>query len=301
MGYFFDRLVGEPPAALHPVRGLGALMALAERAFYRPTRLAGAAYAAVGLAAGATVGLIAPWAALATYVTTAGKALEEAALCVSRALDEGDLGLARQLARSLVGRDTAALDEAEVVRAVVESVAENTNDAIVAPLVFALAFGAPGAYFYRVANTLDSLVGYRNARYEAFGWASARLDDLAGYVPARVTALAVAVLRPRRWRQVFAAVQFQAPAHPSPNAGVAEAAFAGALGLSLGGANSYAGVVEHRPVLGEGPRPARGDIERAVRLSRDVGAAVALAALFGSVLAQLAREGSYLLAPVGVA
>jgi adenosylcobinamide-phosphate synthase len=153
---------------------------------------------------------------------------------------------------------------------VVESVAENTVDAVVAPAFWAAIGGAPGALGYRAVNTMDAMVGHRTTRYLSYGWASARLDDAAGYLPARLTAALVAGVRPGRAADIWRAVHSQAPGHPSPNAGVAEAAFAAALGLRLGGCNRYGGRVEHRPWLGQGRPAARSDIQPAVRLSDDV-------------------------------
>jgi hypothetical protein len=167
------------------------------------------------------------------------------------------------------------LDEKEIARAAVESVAENTVDAVIAPALWAAAAGPCGALGYRATNTLDAMVGHRSARYERYGWASARLDDVAGWVPARVTAGLVAAVRPGAAVAVMRAVRRDAPAHPSPNAGVAEAAFAAALGLRLGGTNRYGDLVELRPPLGTGRPPEWPDIARAVQLSADVGLALA--------------------------
>jgi adenosylcobinamide-phosphate synthase len=141
--------------------------------------------------------------------------------------------------------------------------------------------GAPGVLAYRAVNTLDAMVGHRSSRYARFGWASARADDVAAWLPARLTAALVAAVRPRAAADVWRAVRHQAPAHPSPNAGVAEAAFAAALGCCLGGTNNYAGRIERRPPLGFGLPAHPDDIERAVRLSRDV--SVALAVLAGGL------------------
>ena len=179
-----------------------------------------------------------------------------------------------QLLPSLVGRDPAGLGPDEIARAVVESLAENTVDAVVAPAFWGAVAGAPGALGYRAANTLDSMVGHRTPRYANYGWASARLDDALAWVPARLTAALVAVVRPRSARAVWVAVRDQAPAHPSPNAGVAEAAFAAALGVRLGGANRYGDRVEARATLGTGRPVVADDIGAAVRLSRDVCAAL---------------------------
>ena len=209
-------------------------------------------------------------AALGTGLAVAGRGLGESALTVGRALDRGDLAAARAALPTLVGRDPAGMDENEMARAVVESVAENTVDAVVAPAFWAAIGGAPGALGYRAVNTMDAMVGHRSTRYQAYGWASARLDDAAGYLPARLTAALVAGVRPGHAADIWRAVHDQAPGHPSPNAGIAEAAFAAALGLRLGGCNRYGERVEHRPWLGQGRPAARSDIQPAVRLSDDV-------------------------------
>jgi adenosylcobinamide-phosphate synthase len=255
-------------------------MAAVERVTHRDRRDAGMLHAGLGAAIGLGVGLVSPTAA-ATYIAVAGRALAEAALEIDDALDDGDLDRARELLPALVGRDPRDLDEGDVCRAVVESVAENTVDAVVAPALWAMVAGGPGVLGYRAVNTLDAMVGHRSPRYENFGWASARLDDAANFVPARVTAGLVALARPRRASAVQRAVLRDAPSHPSPNAGVSEAAFAAALGLRLGGESRYDNRIELRPTLGDGRSPARRDIARAVRLSSDVqwlltGMAVAL-------------------------
>jgi len=271
LGLLLDRALGEPPAPLHPVGWFGRAMTLAERADYQDSRAAGALHAGLGVLAGAGAGAALRSAALSTWLAAAGRCLGESALTVGRALDRGDLGAARAALPALVGRDPTGLDEGEIARAVVESVAENTVDALVAPAFWAATCGAPGALGYRAVNTLDAMVGHRSPRYLAYGWASARLDDVANYLPARLTAALVAGVRPDCTGAIWRAVRRQAPAHPSPNAGVAEAAFAVALGVRLGGRNRYGHRVEHRPWLGQGRPPARSDIEPAVRLSSDVG------------------------------
>jgi adenosylcobinamide-phosphate synthase len=281
-GILADRVLGEPPSPVHPVAGFGTVMRAVERVLYRDTRAPGALHAALGTALGATAGAVVARTAVATWLAVAGKALADAAGQVADALDAGDLPGARALLPALVGRDPARLDEKGVARAVVESVAENTVDAVVAPALWGAALGAPGALGYRAVNTLDAMVGHRSARHRNYGWASARLDDAAGWAPARATAGLVAAVRPASARAVWTAVRTQAPAHPSPNAGVAEAAFAAALGLGLGGESAYGDRVELRPPLGTG-RPAEpADIARAVGLSRDVSLALAgLLALWG--------------------
>jgi adenosylcobinamide-phosphate synthase len=291
-GLLLDRALGEPPAALHPVAWFGRAMLLAERADYRDSRAAGALHAALGVLAGAGAGAFLRSAVLGTWVAAAGRSLGESALTVARALECDDLPAARAALPALVGRDPTGLDEGEMARAVVESVAENTVDALVAPAFWAAVCGAPGVLGYRAVNTLDAMVGHRSTRYHAYGWASARLDDVAGYLPARLTAALVAGVRPGRAAAVWRAVRSQAPDHPSPNAGVAEAAFAAALGLRLGGCNRYGDRVEWRPWLGQGRPAARLDIQAAVRLSSDVGwlltAILAAAGLAGAPVKRLA-------------
>jgi adenosylcobinamide-phosphate synthase len=274
-GVALDRALGEPDIDPHPLAYFGRLMEAVERHLYRDNRIAGVAHVAGGVGLACAFGWLDRSTTASTYLALGGRSLAEAASAVDMALAAGDLVTARGLLPTLVGRDPEGLDATEVARAVVESVAENTVDAVVAPVLWAVAAGGPGALGYRALNTLDAMVGHRSPRYERYGWASARLDDLANWVPARITAVLVAVARPRTAGLVIDAVRRQAPAHPSPNAGVAEAAFAAALGLRLGGTNRYGDRVEHRPPLGRGRPAATADISRAVRLSLDVGTLLA--------------------------
>jgi len=272
-GLALDRLAGEPPlpARLHPVAVFGAGVAALERRLYDDRLGPGAALAAAGVGAAALAGAALRSPAAATYVSASGRGLHEAALAVADALDARDLDGARALLSSLVGRDPSQLDEADIARAVVESVAENTTDAVVAPALWTVAAGPVGAFVHRAGDTLDSMVGYRDDRYRRFGTASARLDDVLAWVPARATAALVALARPGRVAAVARTVRRDAGRHPSPNAGVAEAAFAAALDLRLGGGeNRYGGHTEVRPPLGEGRSPDRSDVRAAVALSRDV-------------------------------
>jgi adenosylcobinamide-phosphate synthase len=293
-GLLADRAFGEPPAAVHPVALFGRGMADLERRFrntgerpagdsWRDGRTAGVAYAAAGAgagwAAGAALGRSVPAGAAATWLVVAGRALGEEARSIGERLTADDLDGARRQLPALVGRDPESLDAKGIARAVVESVAENTVDAVVAPACWAAVGGAAGAGFYRAVNTLDAMVGHRNERYLRFGWAAARLDDAANWVPARLTGLLVAAVRRGQGREILDAV-VHPPPHPSPNAGVAEAAFAAALGLRLGGDTVYAGKVDPRPAFGSGRPPEPGDINEAVRLSRDV--TLALAALLAA-------------------
>ncbi|HEX6393990.1 MAG TPA: adenosylcobinamide-phosphate synthase CbiB [Acidimicrobiales bacterium] len=291
-GLAADRLFGEPPAAIHPVALFGKTMQAAEHRLYSNRRSAGAVYAGLGVIGAAALGRIisrprravsrfgsqrVSWTALsaATYVAVAGRALTESASRVADAASQGDLALARARLPELVGRDPSGLGTEEISRAVVESLAENTVDAVVAPAFWGAVAGAPGVLAYRAVNTLDAMVGHRSDRYLRFGWAAARADDFAGWIPARLTAVVVACSRPASVSRVWRAVRLQAPAHPSPNAGVAEAAFAAALGCRLGGVNVYGSRVEERPLLGQGPPASIGDIGRAAALSRDVVALLA--------------------------
>jgi adenosylcobinamide-phosphate synthase len=289
-----DRLVGEPPVPgrLHPVALFGAGVAALEDRIYDDRTGPGAVLAAAGVAGAGAAGAALRSPLAAGYVAVGGRALHDAAGDVGRALTAGDLPEARRLLPRLVGRDPSGLDAAAVARAVVESVAENTTDAIVAPALWTAAAGAPGAFAHRAADTLDSMVGYRTARYHRFGTAAARLDDALAWGPARVTAVLVAAVRPARAGAVLRTVRADARRHPSPNAGVAEAAFAAALGLRLGGGeNRYGDVVEARPALGDGRPPAAGDIAAAVALSRDVTLALAGVLAAAALLAAAGQAG----------
>lgn len=181
-----------------------------------------------------------------------------------------DLEAGSRAVAHMVGRDTDGLDGDGVIRAAVESVAENANDGVIAPLFYGLIGGAPLALAYKMVNTLDSMIGYRNERYRYFGWLAARLDDAAGFLPARLTALSAVVLSPLVGGSpggALAVWRRDAGRHNSPNAGVCESAYAGALGVRLGGACSYSGVWEHKPEMGrEYGKPKAGDIGRAARL-----------------------------------
>jgi adenosylcobinamide-phosphate synthase len=293
-GIIADQLLGEPPISPHPVALFGRAMRSVEKRCYRDRKAAGVLHATIGLSAGVASGAALGSTALATYLAVAGRSLGDAATEVANALRWGDLDRARAGLPSLVGRDPSGLDEKEIIRAVVESVAENTVDALVAPALWAAVAGAPGALGYRAANTLDAMVGHRSPRYRRYGWASARLDDAAGWVPARATAALVAVARPSAATEVWRTVRRDAGAHPSPNSGVAEAAFAAALGLRLGGTNRYGTPprVELRPTLGTGRPPEAADIARAVALSRDVGLVLAAALTAAGLLAPSRPWGS---------
>ncbi|HEX7169677.1 MAG TPA: adenosylcobinamide-phosphate synthase CbiB [Rubrobacter sp.] len=277
-----DAVLGEPPEAVHPTVLMGrAISAFEQRALKmqcpRSRRLAGIflALAMPSLTFFSTRKVLEAlpgglrWTTETALISTAlsMRGLAEAAGSVEYALNGGSLRAARIRVARFVGRDTHELSEPEVCRAAVESVAENTSDGIVAPMLYGLLFGAPGALAYKAVNTLDSMVGHQEPPYREFGWASARLDDLANLAPSRIMTLAVAASSGRPLRTLGMTHRY-GPLTVSPNAGMAEAAFAGALGVRLGGTNSYGGVSRSGAILGEGRAPVSDDIRRAVKLMR---------------------------------
>jgi len=269
LAVLLDLLIGDPRWLPHPVRLIGWVAARLEtitRAVL-PARAAGVltALAVVAAAGGAAWGLVRlagtihPYAAVAVsialiYTTIAARDLAQHSMSVYRALVQGDLPEARKRVGLIVGRDTADLDERGVTRAAVESVAESIVDGVTAPLLFAAIAGPVGAMVYRAINTLDSMFGYKNERYLRFGWASARLDDAANFIPARLTAplicLATWLLRGQA-RQSWKVLRRDARNSTSPNSGFAEAAVAGALGVQLGGLNYYFGKPSPKPMIGD--------------------------------------------------
>nr|WP_275419315.1 cobalamin biosynthesis protein [Acrocarpospora phusangensis] len=298
VGVGVDAMAGDPRKG-HPVAVFGSRAAALEKRVYRDSRLRGALFTGVCVGVTAGIGVLAarlgrdrPMAgaavtAAATWAVLGGTTLAREGTHMAGALERDDITAARKRLPHLCGRDPSRLLAPELARATVESVAENTSDAVVAPLFWGAVAGVPGLVAYRAINTLDAMVGHRSPRYERFGWASARLDDIANYLPARLTALLTAALAPvvgGSPRRTIAMTARYGHRHPSPNSGRCEAAFAGALGVRLGGVNDYGGRLEHRPELGEGPGPAISDIRRSVRLAR----AVSWAAAGLAVLARVA-------------
>ena len=304
-GYVADVLFGDPRRG-HPVALFGSGAAALERLTYADSRRAGALHVGTLLGAVGLLGVAVERAAArrgpgwtvvataaATFVALGGTSLSRTGDQMAGLLHAGDVAGARRLLPSLCGRDPAVLDSAGLVRAALESVAENTSDAHVAPVMWAAVAGMPAVLVYRGANTLDAMIGHRSPKYARFGWAAARFDDAANFAAARLTALLVAACAPavggspaeavRAWRR-------DAARHPSPNAGVVEAAFAGALGVRLGGPTQYAHELEIRPTLGDGRAPEVSDLARAVRLSRIVQAAAV--AVCVSAVGRIGRRAS---------
>jgi adenosylcobinamide-phosphate synthase len=301
LGYLADCAIGDPRRR-HPVAAFGRLATTAEQRFYADTRPAGVRQ--VGALVGGAIllgrllercgrrrpvfGMVIT--AAASWTVLGGRSLLTEARAIADRLEADELELARERVRNLVGRQTTSLSPTEVARATVESVAENTSDAVIAPLFWGAVAGVPGLLGYRAANTLDAMIGHRSARYGRFGWAAARLDDLVNWVPARIAGLLAAALAPIVGGSAAAAIatwRRDARQHPSPNAGVVEAAFAGALGVRLGGSNVYDGRIEDRGLLGDGRTTQAADIDRAIRLSRAVSVATAVLAVAGSLLRRM--------------
>ncbi len=296
-GVVLDAIFADPRRG-HPVALFGTAAAALEKRTYGDARAAGVVHVALCVGSVALLGAAAsrvrhPLArgavsAVATWSVLGGTTLGREGAAMASFLEAGDLAGARGRLSHLCGRDPSRLEPPELARATVESIAENTSDAVVAPLLWGAVAGVPGLLVYRAVNTLDAMVGHRNARYERFGWAAARLDDVANAVPARITGVLAALGAPLvsgSAGRALAVLRRDGHRHPSPNSGRCEAAFAGALDVTLGGANVYGDRVEHRPEMGDGPKPSVPDIRRSVRLARAVGFAAAglavLAALRG--------------------
>ncbi|MCG5216351.1 cobalamin biosynthesis protein [Streptosporangium sp. KLBMP 9127] len=291
-GVALDLMAGDPRRG-HPVAGFGRAAGLLEQRLYGDARANGVAHAGICVGAALGLGLVAQRVtrhspvgravvtAAATWAVLGGTTLAREGAAMAEALEAGDVERARTRLPHLCGRDPSGLDGPQLARATVESLAENTSDAVVAPLLWGAVAGVPGLLAYRAANTLDAMVGHRSPRYERFGWAAARLDDVANLAPARLTGLLTVLAAPLAGgsvRRAAAVLRRDGHRHPSPNAGRCEAAFAGALDVTLGGTNVYGGRVEHRPELGDGGEPAVRDVRRAVRLTRAVSLAAVVVA-----------------------
>jgi adenosylcobinamide-phosphate synthase len=288
LGYLADRAFGDP-RRFHRVAGFGRVAGRLEQVMYADSRIRGSAYTLVLVGTTTAVGAVVERAtrgrpvlhtlatAAATWAVLGGRSLDREAAAVADLLPI-DLPAARERLTHLVGRDTRTLSSGEVARAVVESLAENSSDAVVAPLVLGAVAGIPALFGHRAANTLDAMVGHRTSRHTRFGWASARLDDLLNIPGSRLTA-GFTVLLGDRPSGAWTSWRRDSRSHPSPNAGPVESAFAGALGVQLGGTNIYGDRVEHRAVLGFGRPPEPADIDRARFLASRVDAGALIVAL----------------------
>lgn len=275
LGVVLDILFGDPPWQFHPVHLIGLLVerleAVARMVAHSPRqlRLAGMGltlFVMVLVLGFVTVLLMAAhlisiWLfrlliVLLTYWGVAVRGLAEAALAVYRPLAQGKWNEARYYLSMIVGRDTEKLSESEMIRATIETVAENTCDSIVAPLLFTFIGGPAWLWLYKAVNTMDSMIGHRTAEYQDLGWFAARTDDWFNWIPARISGAAIALTAgvDGRLHQAFQVMRADGRRHPSPNSGISEAAMAGALGVSLGGVNSYQGVVSLRPKIGQSDR-----------------------------------------------
>ncbi len=294
LGVLADAVLGDPRRG-HPVAGFGAAVLRLERRLYADAVAPGAVLVAVAVGVPVAGGRLAErvarrhpllgvgLTAAATWAVLGGTSLAREGVAMARSLEGEDLPAARRRLTHLCARDPEGLEADALARATVESLAENTSDAVVAPLLWGAVAGVPGLLGYRAVNTLDAMIGYTSPRYLRFGRVAARLDDAANLVPARVTGVLTVLAAPSVGGSPAAAwrvLRRDGGRHPSPNAGRPEAAAAGALGVRLGGFNVYGGHVERRPELGEGGRAPRvGDVRRAVRLGRLVGLAGAVAAV----------------------
>ncbi|MGO8762144.1 MAG: adenosylcobinamide-phosphate synthase CbiB [Desulfobaccales bacterium] len=298
LAYLLDLLLGDPPGWPHPVRLLGSIIQYWESVLYKARVGAGALF---WLAVMATTGvlifgvlgvaaLLPPWGGIAVlayflYTGLATRSLHQESLKVEMALVKGDLDGARERLSMIVGRETSHLSLEDMRRAVIETVAENLADGVVAPLFFILILGLPGLFFFKAANTMDSMVGYKNYWYAQFGKVAARADDVLNFIPARLTALLMiptAAALGLNWREAWRIFWRDRKKAASPNAGCPEAAMAGALGVRLGGPSTYFGRLVDKPFIGEASQPL--DQERygqAIRLLYGTSLAMAAITLAG--------------------
>ncbi len=284
--FFCDLLFGDPPNLPHPIRWMGVAIAKAEPYFRKlplPMEAAGTIFA-VSLIFGAWLltyllvslaGAIHPLIQrlleiLLIFFSLSARSLESAAMGVYRLLDAGELPAAKEKLALIVGRDVAPLDEVGSSRAAVETVAENLVDGVISPLFFAAIGGAPLAMAYKMVNTLDSMVGYKNTNYWEFGKAAAKIDDGANYIPARLSVPVIAIaaqILSGKGKQAFRTAMKEGESHTSPNAGFPEAAFAGTLEVCLGGPSIYGGNLVEKPYIGKRfGRVHRNHIPRACQL-----------------------------------
>jgi adenosylcobinamide-phosphate synthase len=285
--YLLDLIFGDPPSLPHPVKGIGWLIDKLEdpfRSIIKNERLSGTVFASViiiltwGITFAITkaaysfndyLGIAV--SVIIIYTSLSIKDLSVESLAVFNALKEGDIDKARTSLSKIVGRDTAGMDEREIIRAAVETVAENIVDGIISPLFYAFLGGAPLAMAYKAVNTLDSMVGYKNKKYLNFGWAGAKIDDIANFIPARISVIFLVLAS---WINGYNPVKTwniiarDGKKHPSPNSGLPEAAVAGALGVRLGGLNYYNSIASQKPYIGDDVNPFdKSHIKESIRIA----------------------------------
>ena len=296
--YLLDLALGDPPSWPHPVRLIGRAITYWENVLYQPTVMAGGLFwiavmgtTLTGVIAVLSVAALLPSMAgivLITYCLYAGlatRSLHQESRQVEAALTRGDLARARKMLSMIVGRETAQLGPEEIRRGVIETVAENLADGVAAPMLFTLFLGLPGLFLYKAANTMDSMVGYKNLRYGKFGKVAARADDVLNVLPARLAALLMvpaAAVVGLNWRQTWVMLRRDAGQASSPNAGWPEAAMAGALGVRLGGPSTYFGHLVDKPFIGEPDAPLSAEKYRqAIRLLYATSMLMAALTFFG--------------------
>ncbi|SHE69553.1 adenosylcobinamide-phosphate synthase [Ferrithrix thermotolerans DSM 19514] len=250
-----DRVFGDPPDNLHLVAYFGRLAGYLERHLYKNSKVAGGAVSSLSLAAVFSLLLVLeraswPFELLTLYFSIADSQLRDVVHEVASSIQSGDIVSARRHVQKIVGRDSGSLDEAEVLRAAFESLAENSSDGAVGPIFFGTVFGVKAAALYRAINTMDSMFGHKSKRYKEFGFIPAKVDDIVNLIPARLTWLCAYLLSGPRERDSMRKGLKAARQHPSPNAGVVEAAFACRFGVRVGGVNSYEGRIEERVRFG---------------------------------------------------
>lgn len=290
LGAIFDFILGDPHGWWHPVIGIGKIITKTEhivRSIFPKTkrgeRIGGAVLAVVVIVVSVAIPAILlyiayhlHWVAgmileaIMCYTMLAAKSLKVESMKVANALEQEGLEAGRKAVSMIVGRDTQRLDETGVIKAAVETVAENTSDGVIAPLIFMGIFGAVGGFFYKSINTMDSMIGYKNEKYQYFGTVAAKLDDIVNFIPARISAILMVVsafLCGMDGKEAFRIFKRDRYNHASPNSAQTESVMAGALGVQLAGAAWYFGVKHEKPTIGDAKRPVElRDIQRSNRL-----------------------------------
>lgn len=279
VAYVLDECLGEPKR-LHPLVGFGKVAQKIENRFYKQNGMKGIVHGALAWCLSVVpivfacysiisyLPLAAQWVlnSVVLYLAIGQNSLKQHGLAVYHALVSRDMTQARYATAMIVSRDTSQSDEQQLASATIETVTENTNDAVIAPLFYFVLFGVVGVVLFRLVNTLDAMWGYRNEKYEYFGKVAARMDDILGFIPARITATIFFLLRPDRWRSTLSSILGNGRKWYSPNAGIVMAAGAGALNVQLGGNAVYHGQEKPRLTLGFGQKPHARHIKHSITL-----------------------------------